>query len=204
MKILSLSILPAFLFILNSCNGGFNSAKNDPDNLLPPVVEESSYSSFYNGRQNMVDHVYFNVVDTNVNLAQLHKQIDLVEDKYEKWMITFNEYQKYAEKYTIDANRMIQDQQFSDTLVRQSAMELIANFDEMHKKRTSQLIQNKLRLDRLNQLMKDKIIVLKLAVTLPIINKFLDSNLPKSIGTQEIIIEYESLLKQVEKEISAQ
>jgi hypothetical protein len=200
MKIVKISFLLLFTSFFIGCDNKSNSAKD----LLPPAIEESSYSSFSKGRQNMVDHVYFNVVDTNASLAQLHKKMKVVEEKYEKWMVAFNEYQQYAEQYAADANRMIQDQQFIDTTVKQKAKAMLANFDEIHKKRTLQLIESMQRLDELNQLLKDKIIVLKLAVTLPSINKYLDSNLPKNMGTQEIIIEYESLLKQVEKEMGAQ
>ncbi len=199
MKTINVSVL--FIFLLG-CNNSSNS--NSSEDLLPPVTEESSYSSFSKGSQNMVDFVYFNVVDTNASLTLLHNKIDSIEVKYQKWLNYFHRYQEYAEKFSSDANFLIQSRIFSDTTEKHKAKAMLTNFDEKHKKRTLQLLESKQRLEVLNLLLKDKIIVLKLAVTQPIINKKLDKSLPKNTDTKEIINEYESLLKQVDKEIGAQ
>lgn len=199
MKTINLSVL--FIFLLG-CNNSSNS--NSSEDLLPLVTEESSYSSFSKGSQNMVDFVYFNVVDTNASLTLLHNKIDSIEVKYQKWLNYFHRYQEYAEKFSSNANFLIQSRNFSDTTEKHKAKAMLTNFDEKHKKRTLQLLESKQQLEVLNLLLKDKIIVLKLAVTQPIINKNLNKSLPKNTDTKEIIIEYESLLKQVDKEIGAQ
>lgn len=197
-------LLSSFIFIFLSNFLSCNNTTTPSNDLMPAKIDESSFSYLSKGRQNMVDHIYFNVVDTNANLSNLHKKITEVEKIYQDWLLEYNTYQQYAQSYSHDASQIVSDQLFVDSLLKKNALEMILDFDESHKKRTVQLIQRKERIDNLVYLMEDKLILLKLSVTLPIINKFLDINLPNGKGYQAIIDNYEVLIKKIETEINAE
>ena len=180
---------------------GCNDKPTPTNNLLPEEVSESSFSLLSKGRQNMVDHIYYNCVDTNVRLTQLHNKMEAVEKKYNEWVSTYNKYQHYAQSYSDAAKQLVRNQQFLDTMIKQNTLIMIGDFEEKHKKRIAQLVKSKDRIDHLYGLMQDKMVLLKLAVTLPIINQYLDRNLPNNSVLNEITNDYESLLNQLEEEL---
>lgn len=192
-------LLPMNIFI--SCNNARTSppstTAHDTVVIVPKALDDESKAAGFIRKsspdENLVEEMYAELVNTKPKLHKIEEQIDLVgqNDSLE----AFRNYDGKSDRYYSSAKMIAEN--ISDSSIRKKALELIAASAEKYKHRASSL-------DSLQKtiLSKEKDIsnlheYLKLAVTLPLMEKYQKDKLPSEKTMKDKIKSQDEVINQL-------
>lgn len=209
MKFTTQALLSAFLLalILIACGAGQNRNESDVAettdvaDVLEGESSDYSINLLKSGRhyENLVDKLYKELLSDSEDLKKLEKSIDETNNKASELRGDFFEYDKKSESYYSSALHYTSS--ISDTLLKQEIVKVIEAHNESYKRKTSQLNNLLENIHGKEISLKDHHIILKLMMTLPMIENYQDVKKPSQDDLKDLIKALEKVIDQT-KEVS--
>jgi hypothetical protein len=199
-------ILFLSLILFYSCSER-NNEKINPENLnaTPETLEQTdskiSYSSIskrYGG--NILEELYQEALEKSEKLEILNERIkeissDSLQTKtndFIKYRNVNNDYWNTAENYANNIN---------DSIAKKSMIKIFEKLREKYEKNVAEHETKMKEIEVLKSRLNDRIILMKLFVTEPMISNYQINELPEISKLESIIEDYNKLIKQTEEHI---
>jgi len=193
-----LALLIALCWTLISCNHSAPSpspAKETPKALQEkPALSEISLSK--RGPQDLVESLYQEQVDKNPMLKALETDIGQMPEKKADSIRPFNEYDEGNGAYYGSADRLITG--IRDSILREKIKMVLANSESAYKNKTVRYKDLLSILDTRSASLADLHLVLKVARTIPIIERYQNDHLPTTLPLQHVINQYNKVIRQTD------
>lgn len=187
-KLLIVFLIVFSFSFCNNDNGG-NQEKDLPTILSDDQTIMTHYSS---DRYSIIDELYNHVLNQNEELAKLDKTIEDYFEILSKNTEAIEKFNDVNKKFFSEAKTI--SESIRDEKLKKEISERL-NRNELNYDQLLLMSHSKLdRIDSLNTLINDYQHVLKLAVTLPIIQEFQNTKLPDIQMLDRIIEEQEAIL----------
>lgn len=194
-----ISILMTASFMLSSCS----QEKKTPEELVnetPTAIEEkSSYDiSSYKDRgwkENIIERLYNEAVEKNKMVSNIDSFIVSANQLHVDSLIDFKKYSSINEEYWKTANNYIA--RITDTVVRSTVKELFdkAEFNYCDAKKGLIHLADKIELEK--EHFDNQVLLLKLAVTLPMIQNYQNNEKPDSSKLKSILTGFDNATKEI-------
>lgn len=182
---------------------GCSNEKKAPEELVnetPDAIEESSsYDiSSYSGRgwnENIIERLFNEAVDKNNEVAVTAESIQIANDIYNDSLKEFNKYISINEDYWKTANDYIA--RISDSTLRKSIKDTFekSEIDYCDLKKNLTSLNDKITVEK--KRLEDQVTILKLIVTLPMIQNYQKNEKPDSLKLKEVINSLENTNKEI-------
>lgn len=183
----------AFLPSCGENQQGRDTKQTEKENPKPLQTDEIAISSF-RGNHDLIQELYDELVNKNVDLQKLEKDIEDFNPNVasEKFFI----YDNKSTNFYNSANVKISS--INDTLLKKRILSIILKSENKYHNKTNELnsilksiSQNKLTLN-------DHHAVLKILLTLPLIEKFQEDHKPDKNEFKSLQIEQQKLIKRID------
>ena len=190
----SLTTILLFLSIY-SCSP--QKTEPSPQQETPKALTEDKKSDFSlrskSRPEDLVDEIYQEEVDKSVFLKNLEKKIaDIPDDKRDSTQ-SFEEFDSKNTSYYHSATEKANS--ISDSLLKKKMLEIIANSKSAYERQIAEMKTMLKDLDQKSVSLEDYHTILKLKLTIPIIQKYQKTNQPSNNPLQKISKEYDRLIK---------
>ena len=149
------------------------------------------------GDKNVVEAYYADLVDKNAALKQMEKEIQGNERNFYDMEGKFNTYNRPSTEYYNDAGNKADA--IKDAALKATVQGWVTNSRTQYATRITELtkILGMLRDKKVSQ--DDYHLALKIAATLPVIEKYQQQNLPSDTEYQQLMKELDATIKKLEK-----
>jgi hypothetical protein len=172
-------------------------APQDKSDILPPDASGKIYTS-KRVPANMVDYIFTQMADTSSDLKNLmDKDEELIRDRA-KWGDMISDYNKYEETYLTSALSLIQGHEFSDTVLRNQIYEGLNRMKQRQLGRTSWISESNNEVAKLEKSKQDKLIALKVLLTMPVLEEYLITHMPDSMVISKLKTDYLEQTRKIE------
>ena len=180
------------LTLLFSCGGGRtndNATKQEtPKALQDSKLEIKSYSR----SGDLTEELYQELVDKTPALKKLEDDLDAFRPKPNDINEKFNQYNSKSNSYYSSAN--YKATAITDSLLRMKIVALITTSNKQYSTKTAELNSLLQQISKNGATLNDHHSVLKIVLTLPIIEKYQDDNKPDKKEFKNLINEQENLI----------
>ena len=192
------SLLHAFLLTLLVACGNKSSDNNaTPIPETPKALQEDKIDiKSYSRSNDLVDELYQELVDKTPALKQLEDEIDAINPKPGELSAKFNTYESKSNSYYSSAN--YKAMAITDSLLRTQIVSLLSASSKSYSAKTSVLSSLIDQFSKNSSKLNDHHSVLKIVLTLPIIEKYQNENKPDKKEFKALIKEQENLIKQTD------
>jgi len=195
MKKLTLSILVIATMIFIGCGRKSNdSEKGTPKALLDDVSEIKSYRSSSN---DLVEELYKELVEKSQELKNLEDSIQSINPQIDKAVADYSKYDSKSKDYYRSANSHAD--QISDSLLKTKIQGIISASNNQYTSRNSELNSLQDMISRNNASIGDYHAVLKIILTLPIIETYQKGNIPNPLEFKMLVKKQLELINSNEK-----
>ena len=181
------------LAILHSCEGNQTVNNPLPKQELPKALQENNLEiKSYSRNSNLAEELYQELVEKDEELKKLESDISALEPRANELVGGFNAYQSKSNSYYEGAN--YHTRTISDSALKNRIDALLSKSQARSSMKAASLNALMKEMTLRNGTLKDHHTVLKIVLTLPIIEKYQNQNLPSQvpfknfIKTQEVII----------------
>lgn len=191
-NILTLSTL-ILLFSCNEAQRERDRKQPEKENPKPLQTDESAIKSF-RGQYDLTQELYDELVSKNADLQKLEKDIDdfnpnTASEKYFNYdNKSTNFYNSADEKSTL----------INDSLLRKRISSLILTSKNKYQNRTNELKSILKHISQNKLTLHDQHVVLKIILTLPLIEKYQKDNMPDKNEFNSLDIEQQELIKRTD------
>ncbi|MBO9702143.1 MAG: hypothetical protein J7604_18180 [Sporocytophaga sp.] len=149
--------------------------KNTPKALQNS--DELYVSSFESrGKENLVSDLYQELMEKNSELRKLEESRNEFNERHQNYLYRFDEYDSKSQQYYRDANSYVNA--INDSILRKKIEHLLTRNEEKYKHIISKHTGLQNDLSKLSSTIEDRLIVLKVLLTLEQIEKYEKDNLP--------------------------
>ncbi len=199
MKINILAIL--LLLIITSCNTETtNAIINEPKPETPEALQESNdileVSKYSFRNNNLVNNLYKELVNENDALKKLENDLQLYLPKIRELNELCEKYDEKSKNYHQLANQNIEA--ISDSSLKHKMVELIKNSSQKYSHTYSEYDNLSKQITKNNISIDDYHTVLKLVLTLPLIEKYQVDSKPNKNGYLQLINQQQKLLETID------
>lgn len=167
----------------------------------PEALSGSSYSSGIKSRRgDILQTLYLEALENDPKLKDLSEAFSLLNTKKTDSLNKVNNYLQQSSQYYQSASYYAGS--IADSVVRSTTLSLLARHEEQYKKRIADITINKEKLEELNLLLEDYHRLLKIAVTLPMIENFQRNEMPESDGLKKLTEEHTKHMEKVKQKIN--
>ena len=183
------------LIILTSC-GGKEANKVNPKNEIPEALQEGSIDlKRYSKGNNLTEELYQELVSNNPELKKLETEIDEfnpqgIKDKFYK-------YDRKSINYYQSAKN--QAEVITDTITKNKIIDLITKSNERYIGKTSELNGLLKSISKKENSITDYHNILKIVLTVPIIEKYQNENLPNKTEFENVINNENKIIENTKK-----
>lgn len=179
--------------VLFSCSDKQTNPKT-PEQETPKALQENTISEIksYGRGGNLIEELYQELVDKTPALQKLEGDLSDYQKKPSVLTDKFNEYDHKSSEYYGLANYNANT--ISDSLLRKKMVAFIAASGQKYKNNTAQLDELLKQISKNNNKLSDHHSVLKLVLTLPIIEKYQADHKPDKKEFEGLIKQQEQLL----------
>ncbi|AYL96992.1 hypothetical protein [Mucilaginibacter celer] len=190
------TLLPAILlFICTACNNTEKNnaqVQNNAPKALQDKIADPEFSSIKNSRgATLVDDIYADQLQKRPELQKLEDLIRHFDEGAPDSLMQFDHYNRKSEAYYGSAGNLLLS--IKDTVLRAHFKEIIDQSQHKYKDTISQFSVLINHIDSNRARVGDYHLALKLAVTLPIIERYQFENLPDLKSTANIANEAQGL-----------
>ncbi len=196
MKIHLTKFLSIFIMILIiSCNG--NNSMNEKSEVQNPdaLQDNSSLKRLTKLDGNLVDELYQELVEKKSELKSLETELNEFESKPNETQNIFYNYNRKSEQYYGSAFGLAN--RINDSLVKHKILDIIKRSSENYNRKSKEIDEIVTEISIGQNSIQDSHNILKLILTIPIIEKFQTENLPKKEKFQQTIIEQKKLKENI-------
>jgi len=172
----------------------FSCEENREDQLqvkkdTPKALQNSSeidVSSFKSrGKTNLVSELYQELTEKNPDLRKLEDSRNDFNEGHQNYLNHFDEYDSKSHDYYRDANSYVKT--INDSILRKKIEHLLTRNEEKYKHIISKHTGLQHDLSKLSSTIEDRLIVLKVLLTLEQIEKYQKDNLPDTKEASSLI-----------------
>lgn len=172
--------------LMISCNDEETSNKKVNQKETPKAFEENKLDiARYSSNGNLIEELYQELADKDPSLKNLETDLDAIHPKYGEANEEFNTYDAKSKNYYGSAEYLTS--YISDSLLKIKINNLITSSKNNYHLKTKELSTIIEQISRNKTTIKDQHQVLKIVLTLPLIEKYQDENKPKASKFNEII-----------------
>jgi hypothetical protein len=184
MKINLAQILGIFtLIFLISCKGNENEKM---ENQNPEALQDNSNLKSYSKRGgSLIDELYSELVEKNQDLKGLEAEIEIYKSKPYEDQDIFNKYDGKSNLYYRNADNYAN--QINDSLTKKRIIDFIKVSREKYKTKTSEIDFLLKEINSTKNTIEDNHNILKIFLTIPLIEKYQTENLPKKEKFEQTI-----------------
>ncbi len=191
------TFLAALLIILSIYSCSPQETNPTPQQETPKALAENNKSDYSlsskRGSGDLVDEIYQEEVSKSVLLKDLEKKIYGIGDDKRDSIHSLEEFDSkntsYYNSATAKANSI------SDSLLKKKMLEIIKASESAYESQITEINTLLKNIDQKSERLKDYHTILKLKLTLPIIQKYQKSNQPSIKPLQQVSKEYDKLIK---------
>lgn len=192
-RTLSLFVIATMIFI--GCGRKSNeSEKGIPKALLDDASEIKSYRSSSN---DLVEELYKELVEKSQELKNLEDSIQSIDPQVDKAKTGYSKYDSKSKDYYRSAN--LHADQISDSLLKKKIQGIITASNNRYTSRNSELSSLQDMISRNNASIGDYHAVLKIILTLPIIETYQKGNIPNPQEFKRLIKKQLELINDTKK-----
>jgi hypothetical protein len=187
-------IFPICLFVFISCK---QKNENGPaqQNNVPLALQDEKKSSLINiskrGPEDLVDELYEEAIKYSSGLAALEKKISGLNEKKNDSLKVFENYQFKNQDYYASANRHLNSLQ--DSILKKEISAAFEKDKTVYGNIIARLNELENELNKQSIYTADHQLVLKLFVTLGMMQQYRKNNAPASILLESVLNEYKTL-----------
>lgn len=183
-------ILVSFL-IISSCNR--NEEKQKVNKEIPAALENNNSNLKSYGRSgDLTENLYQELVDKSSVLKQLEDDLDAFKERHSKIAERFNYYENKSKKYYNSANYKAMS--VTDSLLRIRINKIIMESNSNFSEKTKEFMSIIDEISNNNIEIRDRHTIMKIILTLPLIEKYQDEHLPEIKPFKNSIIEQKNLI----------
>jgi predicted transcriptional regulator len=193
--------ISSFISILFfSCNSNQQQVPQEKTNQENPVaLQENKFdmSSLKKGRGDLIEELYAEIANQSDELKNLEKDLKQfqTDSKYNKLKDDFNQYDFQSKRYYQAADDKLTS--LKDSILRNRISELVKKSKNQYSDKIVELESLSSQIDNKQLSIEDHYNVLKILRTLPVIEKYQKSNLPKNAEYQDHLSKQEKLLQKI-------
>jgi hypothetical protein len=192
-------IIVSTLIIAVSCGENRNE-KPKAEIQNPEALQDVSSSDFSSSISktrggNLIDELYNELVEKDSDLMKLETELDEFSQKPNETQNIFHSYDSKSKQYYGDANSYAN--QISDSIAKRKILNFIKQSSEKYEIKSKTIKELTNEISKNQTTLNDNHQILKIALTLPIIEKYQTDNLPKADTFNQTIGKQKELNKKI-------
>jgi len=186
-----------FLTALFSCVGGHKDSNNFKKQETPKALQDNNLEikSYSRSGSDLTEELYQELVDKTPALKKLEDELDAFSRKPNELDEKYNKFDNKSSSYYLSANNKASA--ITDSLLRKKMVTLIAGSQNLYSKKTAEHNSLLKQISQNGATLNDHHSVLKIVLTLPIIEKFQNDNLPDKKEFIDLIKRQQELIEQI-------
>lgn len=198
MKIVALATLAALVFACGKKNEQRTTANDTPKALQDHKDVVSELKSYSRG-DDLVTSLYDELVQQNPTLKKLEDDFTSYQKKQDGLFDAFNNYDGKSKNYYRSAELF--SSRISDSTLKKYVAEVIKLSSDKYKAKTAVYDNLIAQINNNSTKITDKRLALKIVATLPLIEKYQDSNKPSTQALTDMVKEQDKLILQTEQQM---
>ena len=181
-------------FTMFSC--GEKRTNNKPvEQETPKALQDNKLAikSYSRSGTDMIDELYQELVDKSPELKKLEDDLGIINSKASDLETNFNAYNQKSNSYYYSVNE--KTSAITDSLLRKKILAVITNNKNLYANKTASVNSLRKLISDNSSTIKDSYSVLKIVLTLQLIEKYQNDNLPDKNDFKDIIKEQEKLIQ---------
>ncbi|MES2134251.1 MAG: hypothetical protein V4506_18035 [Bacteroidota bacterium] len=191
------------LSVLLSCAGKTEQTITKEELETPAALRNNKYdisSGYKRSSEDLTEALYTELVDKDKALKTLEEDLKTYRSGFNKPSENFNSYNDKSIGYYYSVNHKIES--ISDSVLKHKMASFIAESNERYLKTTEKLNSFLKLIEQNNLSIQDQHTVLKIVLTVPLIEKYQTDQLPDGKEFKEMINSQKKLIKRTEDFIS--
>jgi hypothetical protein len=191
--------LATFLISLLLVACGGNTTKQEPVKQETPKAlkdDEIDLKSYSRSAANLTDELYQELVDKTPALKKLEEDLETLAPKPGKLNNTFDNYDSKSNNYYSSTNYLAS--QISDSVLKTKIISLIAASSKKYEGKTAELKSLLNQISKNTTTLNDHRSVLKIILTLAVVEKYQDANIPNKKEFKDLVNEQNNLLQRTD------
>ena len=181
------------LAILHSCEGNQTVNNPLPKQELPKALQENNLEiKSYSRNSNLAEELYQELVEKDEALKKLESDISDLDPRANELVTDFNKYQSKSSSYYEGANDHTST--ISDSALKNRIDALLSKSQARSSMKAASLNALMKEMTLRNGTLKDHHTVLKIVLTLPIIEKYQNQNLPSQVPFKDFIKSQDAII----------
>jgi len=169
-----ISILAIALLI--SCGGNKTEEKPETKKEIPKALQEEPSNFGSSSRNNLIDAIFKELVEKNSALKKLEDDLLVLKGKPDELTEKFNNYDSKSDSYYGSAEG--EAVEISDSLLKKKMKEFILTSSKQYSSKISEINSLINSVSKKDLTLNDHHLILKIVLTMPIIEKYQNDNLP--------------------------
>ena len=185
------------LTLLVSCGGGQTENNKPTQQETPKALQDSKLEiKSYSRSGDLTEELYQELVGKTPSLKKLEDDLDAFIPKPNDLKDKFNQYDSKSNSYYNSAN--YKATAISDSLLKKKIISLIMTSNNKYSAKTAELNMLLKQISKDGATLNDHHSVLKIVLTLPMIEKYQDDNMPNKKEFKDLINQQEKLIIQTD------
>ena len=185
------------LVLLVSCGGGQTENNKPTQQETPKALQDSKLEiKSYSRSGDLTEELYQELVGKTPSLKKLEDDLDAFIPKPNDLKDKFNQYDSKSNSYYNSAN--YKATAISDSLLKKKIISLIMTSNNKYSAKTAELNMLLKQISKDGATLNDHHSVLKIVLTLPMIEKYQDDNKPNKKKFKDLINQQEKLIIQTD------
>ena len=185
------------LVLLVSCGGGQTENNKPTQQETPKALQDSKLEiKSYSRSGDLTEELYQELVGKTPSLKKLEDDLDAFIPKPNDLKDKFNQYDSKSNSYYNSAN--YKATAISDSLLKKKIISLIMTSNNKYSAKTAELNMLLKQISKDGATLNDHHSVLKIVLTLPMIEKYQDDNKPNKKEFKDLINQQEKLIIQTD------
>lgn len=188
-KIAILSIL-----VLTACNKTETTDKNQK-NQVPKALQDQTTINIgrYRSNSDLSEEIYQELVSNSVELKKLEDELEKFNPK--DTLSLFNDYDEKSEEYYRSADNQVNS--IKDSILKIKMLDVLKNSNEKYSQKTAELNQLLKTIYKKRGDISDYHTALKIVLTIPVIEKYQNENMPSKSAFEKIIKDQNVLIEKI-------
>jgi|688.fasta_scaffold132080_3 hypothetical protein len=192
--LLSLLVI-SLIFMTVSCNGNQNENRNSEVQNPEALQDDIKLKSLSKRGGNLIDELYSELVEKTPELKKLETELESFQETPSETQNVFYNYNGKSSQFYGSANGFAN--QIKDSLSKKRILELIKKSNEKYDSESKEINQLVKQISDSQNSIQDNHKILKIVLTIPLIEKYQKENLPKKKEFLETIAKQKELIQKI-------
>jgi hypothetical protein len=192
--LLSLLVITS-IFMMVSCNGNENENRNSEVQNPEALQDEIKLKSLSKRGGNLIDELYAELVEKTPELKKLETELETFQEMPSETQNIFYNYDRKSSQFYGNATGFAN--QITDSISKKRILALIKKSNEKYDSESKEINELVKQISNSQNSIQDNHNILKIVLTIPLIEKYQKENLPKKKVFLKTIAEQKELNKKI-------